>query len=109
MAVGDNRSGRLVGAGVGFALAALLLAGCTTHADGNAGPDNGKACGGELPAFPGAEGFGCGTPGGRGGQVIAVTNLNDAGAGSLRDALEPSGRRVVVFGVSGTIDVASRS
>jgi pectate lyase len=105
MAVGDGRSGRLVGAGLGFALAALLLAGCTPDADGGAGQDATKACGGKLPVFPGAEGFGCGTPGGRGGQVITVTNLNDAGAGSLRAALESGGRRFVVFEVSGTIDV----
>jgi pectate lyase len=61
-----------------------------------------------LPAFPGAEGFGCGTPGGRGGQVITVTNLNDAGAGSLRAALESAGPRFVVFGVSGTIDLSEQ-
>ncbi len=104
MAVGDSRSGRLV-AGVGFALAVVLLAGCSPDDTGKAGPETREACGGKLPAFPGAEGFGCDTSGGRGGQVITVTNLNDAGAGSLRAALESPGRRFVVFGVSGTIDV----
>lgn len=58
----------------------------------------------DLPAFPGAEGYGAKTSGGRGGRVIAVTNLNASGAGSLRAACEAEGPRIVVFRVAGTID-----
>ena len=56
-----------------------------------------------IPAFPGAEGYGAMTRGGRGGKVIAVTNLNDSGPGSLRAACETEGPRIVVFKISGTI------
>lgn len=61
-----------------------------------------------VPAFPGAEGFGSVTKGGRGGTVIAVAHLNDSGPGSLRAAVEAQGPRIVVFRVSGTIELKSR-
>jgi pectate lyase len=60
-----------------------------------------------IPAFPGAEGFGAVTVGGRGGRVIEVTNLNDAGPDSLRAAVEAEGPRIVVFRLAGTIGLES--
>ncbi len=58
-------------------------------------------------AFPGAEGFGKYAVGGRGGKTIVVSNLNDAGPGSFREAAQQKAKRIIVFAVSGTIHLES--
>ena len=59
----------------------------------------------EVPAFPGAEGFGAASIGGRGGKVMEVTTLADSGPGSFRAAVLATGPRIVVFRVGGTIEL----
>ncbi len=58
-------------------------------------------------AFPGAEGFGKYAVGGRGGKILLVSNLNDAGPGSFREAAQQKSRRIIVFAVAGTIHLES--
>jgi autotransporter-associated beta strand protein len=63
----------------------------------------------QIPAFPGAEGYGAYANGGRGGDVYQVTNLNNSGTGSLRYGIEnaPAAGRTIVFAVSGYIPIPS--
>lgn len=60
-------------------------------------------------AFPGAVGPAAKTPGGRGGRIIRVTNLNADGAGSFKAALDAKGPRIIVFEVGGVIDMGMKS
>jgi pectate lyase len=62
----------------------------------------------KASAFPGAEGFGKYTTGGRGGKVFIISNLNDNGPGSFREAAEKKEKRIIVFTVSGTIHLETK-
>lgn len=61
----------------------------------------------QAPAFPGAEGHGRYATGGRGGKIIHVTNLNDSGPGSFRQAVSGNDRKIIIFDVAGVIALKS--
>ena len=93
------RVGRLPWAALG---ALLVLLGPALEGDG-AGSRSAGVAWAQAPAY---EGFGVSTPGGSGGAVVSVTNLNDGGPGSFREAVA-QGQRTVVFEVGGTIELTS--
>ena len=107
MSAPSLRRGGPVG-GAKHLLLAGALAGSLFVTGSAAGSTTSEAAPDPLKAFPGAEGFGTDTPGGRGGTVCQVTNLDDSGDGSLRSCVEQSGPRTVIFRTGGTITLESR-
>ena len=78
-----------------FLFALLLLASLSLHA--------------QQLAFPTAKGAGAYSVGGRGGQVIHVTTLDWDAPGGLKEAIQTTGPRIIVFDVSGVIDATSQA
>lgn len=106
---------RTIARALGLAVLVVIAVGCHSGAASpvvDAGPNLGASSpppdapppGQTLVAFPGAEGFGATTKGGRDGAVCVVTTLAKSGPGSLAGCLEQRGPRTVVFRVSGIID-----
>lgn len=90
---------------IALAALAIVAVGCV-KASGQGVRDGGLTDGGgPVLAFPGAVGWGRHATGGRNGGVRKVTNLNDAGPGSFRAAVEPPGAATVIFEVAGTINL----
>lgn len=99
-----------------LAIASMFFFSCSKSSDSNSGNNNNNNNNTDTPipiqetalAFPGAEGFGKNATGGRGGKVIYVTKLSDDGSeGTLRYAVNQTGSRIVVFAVSGIIQLKS--
>jgi len=86
-----------------FAVLAISFVKCTAQKNGTIDSSSDSPI-----AFPGAEGYGKYATGGRGGKVFIVSNLNDNGDGSFREAAEAKGKRIIVFAVSGTIHLDTK-
>lgn len=89
--------------GLWLAVAAGIAPGRLDAGESRTRTETGAAAKATVPAFPGAEGAGAFTPGGRGGAVFVVNTLADRGPGSFREAVEAKGPRTVVFGIAGLI------
>ena len=96
-----------------IAVSVLVFASCSALSglpgDGGLATESTHSAPSGSLAFPGALGWAAGTPGGRGGEIIRVTNLNAEGPGSFRAAVETKGPRIVVFEVGGVIDLGART
>jgi len=101
---GDESSGSGSGGGsAGGTSSGDATGGSSSTSAADSGDDGGAD--GPLAAFPGAEGWGSETPGGRGGRVLVVTTLDWSGPGSFSEALYTPEPRIIVFAVSGVIEV----